>query len=289
MAFAIDPVQSDFVGVVCGLRLDGAVGSDVAARLEDGLAHYPVLVFRDAPLDDTQLTAFAASFGALENFAFAYGSGAGSQVSVARISNVDGQGRIRAAEDPARVSVAADAMWHTDGSYRAVPVSYSMLSARVLPPSGGQTEFCDTRAAYEALPLATKKKLEGLIGLHSIIYSRTLVGYTGWSEAQRAALPAVPQPLVLANARSGRRALYIASHICEIAGWPTEEARAFVGELIAFATQSDYVYAHTWQVGDLVIWDNRATMHRRAPYDDLNAPRDLRALRVLDLARAATA
>jgi alpha-ketoglutarate-dependent 2,4-dichlorophenoxyacetate dioxygenase len=276
------PLHSEFFGVVTGLRVEGAISRDIVGQLQNGLDRYSVLVFPDTRLDERGLVAFAEGFGDLEDFSFAYGSSRRS----AGVSNLDAEGQIRKPDDPARASIVADGFWHTDGSYRPRRTRYSMLVARTIPAQGGGTEFCDTRGAYDALSGDVKEQLEGLVGLHSIIYSRTLAGFTGWTESQRAALPPVPQPLVLANRNTGRRSLYLASHIYEIVGWPAAQTRQFLQDLTEFATQPHFVHLHRWRVNDLVIWDNQATMHRRAPYDDLNERRELTSVRVLDAATA---
>jgi alpha-ketoglutarate-dependent 2,4-dichlorophenoxyacetate dioxygenase len=276
----VTPIHDDFVGVVEGLHIDGAVSSDVVDALQDALDTFAVLVLPNTRLTNEDFIAFGRCFGELENFGSAYGRA--SQELTVRITNLNERDRIRPADDPYRTSTDADALWHTDSSYRSMRARYSMLLARRLPDVGGETQFCNTRGAYDALPQSMKEKVDDLIALHSIIYSRGLVGFTAWTDQQRTNLPPIPQPFVFQNPRTRRRSLYLASHIFEIKGWSKEESRELVRQLTEFATQPRFVHAHKWRLDDLVVWDNRATMHRRAPYDDLNEARELTALRVVE-------
>jgi alpha-ketoglutarate-dependent 2,4-dichlorophenoxyacetate dioxygenase len=178
----------------------------------------------------------------------------------------------------------ANQLWHTDSSFKPVPGKVSFLSAHELPPSGGETEFADLRAAYDALDAATKAQVEGLVAEHSIFHSRSLIGYTDFTDEERAALPPVPQTLVRIHPGSQRKTLYLASHASHIIGWPVEQGRALLGDLIEFATQPRFVYRHHWQPNDLMVWDNRCTLHRGRPYDDAGHRRDMRRTTVEDMA-----
>lgn len=280
MALRIEPLNGEFVALVRGLKVTGPTPAEITEQLREGLDRHLVLVIPGSDLDDDAFVEFGRGFGEVEDFSIAYGS----NKAAGNITNLDPAKRVpRAADDPWRVSIAGDALWHTDSSYRPYRARYSMLVARTLPKTGGETQFCDTRGAYDALPEATKRRIEGLTAIHSIIHSRTLVGFSEWSEEQRAALPPAAQPLVMVNPDTQRRSIYLASHICDIEGWDQAEARALIAELTAFATQPRFVRQHAWSVGDIVIWDDRATMHRRMPYDDLNEPRELTTVRVVDL------
>jgi alpha-ketoglutarate-dependent 2,4-dichlorophenoxyacetate dioxygenase len=163
-------------------------------------------------------------------------------------------------------------LWHTDSSFKRVPAKCSLLSARELPSpgpmGGGETEFADLRAAWDALPEARKRQLDGLVVEHSIFRSRSQIGFADFNDEIFRELPPVTQALVRHHPASGRTSLYLASHASHIVGWPVEEGRALIEELISFATQPQFVHQHRWRVGDLVIWDNRCTMHRGRPYDD---------------------
>jgi alpha-ketoglutarate-dependent 2,4-dichlorophenoxyacetate dioxygenase len=247
-------------------------------QIERALDEHLLLVFRDACLSQEEYVAFGRWFGELEDFGRSL-AGAGNTVA---ISNLTPEGCIMPADSPWRRSIAADALWHTDHTYMVRRARYSMLMAEIVPSRGGETQFADTRAAYDALPDARKAEIDKLVAVHSIIYSRALAGYTDWTEEQRAMLPPVPQPLVFRNPRTGRKSLYLASHIAEIIGWPTTASRELVAGLIAHATRRRFVYAHAWRPGDIVIWDDRATMHRRAAYEDLAEVRRLHTMRVIE-------
>ena len=176
----------------------------------------------------------------------------------------------------------ANQLWHTDSSFKPVPGKVSLLSAREVPPSGGETEFADLRAAYDALDEGTKKQIDDLIAEHSIFRSRGLIGYTDFSDEERAALPPVPQTLVRIHPGSRRKTLYLAAHASHVIGWPIEQGRTLLAELITFATQPRFVHQHQWRAGDLVVWDNRCTLHRARPYDDAHHRRDMRRTTVED-------
>jgi len=175
-------------------------------------------------------------------------------------------------------------LWHTDSSFKRVPALASLLYARSIPPVGGHTEFADERAAYDALPEEMKRRLDSLVAEHSIFNSRARLGFTSFSDEERAGLPPVPQVLVRTHPESGRKSLYLASHAGRIFGMGEEEGRALIDQLVAHATQPQFVYTHRWRVHDLVIWDNRCTMHRGADFDDLRWKRDMQRATVHDVA-----
>jgi alpha-ketoglutarate-dependent 2,4-dichlorophenoxyacetate dioxygenase len=178
----------------------------------------------------------------------------------------------------------ANRMWHTDSSFRRLPARASLLYARAIPPVGGQTEYADMRAAYDALPDETKQRLRGLIAEHAIMYSRRKLGFSDFSEEETEALPPVPQVMVRRHPGSGRMGLYLASHAGRIFGMDDAEAEALLAHLIEHATQRQFVYSHRWRVHDLVMWDNRCTMHRGRPFDDLRWPRDMQRATTSDVA-----
>jgi alpha-ketoglutarate-dependent 2,4-dichlorophenoxyacetate dioxygenase len=208
----------------------------------------------------------------------------GDDEALTDISNVDTDGALLEADDRQRLYRLGNRLWHTDASFEDPPGRYSMLHARVVPPSeaGGDTEFADMRAAYDSLAPALKTKLEGLRVRHSIAYSRQMLGFEfSAEEAQK--LPGA-EHLLVRTLPSGRRSLYLASHAAEIVGWNLPEGRLLLRELIEHATQAQFVYRHSWRAGDLVIWDNRATMHRATPFDDARLRRELRRVTTLDIA-----
>jgi len=275
----ITPIADGIGAVVSGFDLRAAdlesQGSALVAALDEHLA----LIFRDTDLDTEEFVRFGKAIGPLEDFpSFGNVSGGNSLP----LSNLGLDGAIMAEDDMMRRNIAGDALWHTDHTYMPNRARYSFLKAEIVPSRGGETDFADTRAAYDALPDEMKQRLEGLVGLHSIRYSRSLVGFTDWPEESSIGLLAIPQPLVFTNPRTGRKSLYIASHIGEIVGMETREARKLARELIEHATQPQFTYSHKWRPGDIAVWDDRATMHRRAPYDDLHEVRQLRTMRVIE-------
>ncbi len=200
---------------------------------------------------------------------------------MADISNIDHNGRIQAADDNRRLHNQANQLWHTDNSFKQIPARCSLLSAREIPVAGGNTEFADMRAAYDALPEDRKREIQDLIVEHSIMYSRTKTGFSDYTDGARAELPPVQQVLVREHP-AGRKALYIAAHASHIIGWPVEKGRRLIEELIEFAVQPRFVHAHEWRAGDLIVWDNRCTMHRARTYDDMTQRRVLHRTTVSD-------
>jgi alpha-ketoglutarate-dependent 2,4-dichlorophenoxyacetate dioxygenase len=174
-------------------------------------------------------------------------------------------------------------LWHTDASFQNPPARYSMLSAKSVPDADGETEYADMRAAYDALPASLQSQIAGLSAFHSIIYSRQTIGFTEFSDAERAEFPGAEQPLVRVHPGSHRQSVYIASHASHVVGWPVPDGRLLLRELMALATLPQFVYRHRWQVGDFVIWDNRCTMHRGLPFDETTQFRDLRRVTTLDV------
>lgn len=273
------PIAGGFGVEVRGFDFRAARSEIHSDALIAALDEHLALVFRETGLDTGEYVDFGRLFGPLEDFPSFGNTQGGNSLA---LSNVGLDGNIMAEDDMMRRNIAADALWHTDHTYMVNRARYSFLKAEVVPSSGGETQLANTRAAYDALPEAMKARLEGLVGLHSIKYSRALVGFTDWPEETAMAFKTIPQPLVYENPRTGRKSLYIASHIGEIVGMETGEARALVRELIEHATQPQFVYSHQWRTGDIAVWDDRATMHRRAPYDDLHEVRQLRTMRVIE-------
>lgn len=241
---------------------------------------YAVLVFRDQPLTDEQQIAFTRHFGELENYRTPghvrrreeqrLGPG------IADFSNLDKNGGIMSAKDRVWFFKLADRLWHSDSSFRPVPAKYSVLSGRIIPSWGADTEFADMRAAYDALDERAKAESERLVCEHSLIYSRETIGFSDLSPAEREAFRPVRQPLVRSHPVTGRKSLFLAAHAGAIVGWTIPEARMFLRDLIEHATQPEFVYKHKWRAGDLVMWDNRQTMHRARRFDDRNEVRDVR-------------
>src|SRR5215813_2189514 len=272
MAIEVTPLHPTLGAEVRGVDLTRPVMPEVFTKIDAAFNRYGILVFSDQPVSDEQQLAFSRLFGPLEvnpNYA---GSKMRLRADVADISNLDPEGQVLARDDRRNLFNIGNQLWHTDSSFKRVPAKCSLLSARELPApgpmGGGETEFADLRAAWDALPEARKDELEGLVVEHSIFRSRSQIGFADFNDEILKQLPPVPQALVRHHRYSGRTSLYLASHASHIIGWPVEEGRALIEELVAFATQPQFVYQHCWTVGDLVMWDNRCTMHRGRPYDD---------------------
>jgi alpha-ketoglutarate-dependent 2,4-dichlorophenoxyacetate dioxygenase len=251
---------------------------DVAA-IESGMDRYAVLIFHDQPITDEQQIAFTRNFGTIERAignGIAQSQGRRLSTEMADVSNLAENDRIFARDDRRRLFELANRLWHSDSSFRVVPAKFSLLSARALPTAGGNTEFADMRAAYEALDIATRTKIADLDCEHSLLYSRSLLGFTEFTEEERAAFAPVRQRLVRTHPVTGRKSLFLSSHAGSIVGWPLPEARAFLRDLIEHATQREFVHVHEWRLHDLVMWDNRQTMHRVRRFDDVHEIRDMR-------------
>ncbi|HUA54632.1 MAG TPA: TauD/TfdA family dioxygenase [Candidatus Sulfotelmatobacter sp.] len=248
-------------GVDTGRPMDDAMFGAIRAALDD----YSLLVFHDQTLDDGSQVAFSERFGPLEKTISANAAGG---THFARQSNIDiDTGAVIPPEDRRMIYQKGNMLWHTDSSFKPVPSLCSLLSARVVPAAGGDTDFASARAAYDALPDATKARIEGLVAEHSLAYSRGLIGPDVLTEAQKNEVPPVRQAVVRANPANGRKAIYAGSHASHIVGWPAEEGRALLRELNDFITQPRFCYTFRWRAGDLVIWDNRCLLHRATPYD----------------------
>ena len=287
MTISVRGLHPLFVGAVSGVDIHDQVDQETFREIERALDRYAVLVFRGQPLTDKQQIAFSGLFGPLETAFGSIRKGRESRLGnrlLADVSNLDGNGEIRSRSDPWRLMQLGNQLWHTDSSYKRVPGKISFLSAHELPRAGGETEFADLRAAYDALDPATRERIKDLVAEHSMFHSRSLVGYTDFTVEERAAHPPVPQKLVRVHPGSGRRTLYLASHASHVIGWPVEQGRALLDGLIEFSTQPRFVYQHHWQLYDLVVWDNRCTLHRGRPYDDVGHRRDMRRTTVEDVA-----
>jgi alpha-ketoglutarate-dependent 2,4-dichlorophenoxyacetate dioxygenase len=276
-----------FVGEISGVDLRISVDLETFREIAQALDRYAVLVFRGQPLSDSHQIAFSRLFGPIET---AFGSirkdrktRLGNQL-LAEVSNIHANNKIRSSSDPWRMMQRANELWHTDSSFKPVPGKISFLSAHELPPAGGETEFADLRAAYDALDAATKEQIEDLVAEHSLFHSRSLLGCTDFTQEERAAFPPVAQSLVRLHPGSGRKTLYLASHASHIIGWPVDRGRALLRGLTECSTQPRFVYQHHWRLNDLVVWDNRCTLHRARPYDDLGHRRDMRRTTVEDIA-----
>ncbi len=257
-------------------RLDDATFE----HIEDAFETYSVLVFPNQNLDDDAQIAFSRRFGDLEK---TQGHIANNfQVKhVSEITNLDPDGKLMAPDDPRVLYRLGQRNWHSDSSFKRVPAKASLLHARKLPPDGGDTQFASLRAAYDALPEARKRELEDKVAIHHYAYSRRNGGYALTNEAEDKRFPPVPQAMIRANPVNGRKALYVGSHASHIRGMPEDEGRALLKELLDFATQDQFTYLHHWKVGDLVMYDNRAALHRARPYKITEHPRILHRTTVM--------
>ncbi len=289
MALQFRPLHPHFVAEVSPVDLRQVHDAETLAEIRAGMDTHAVLVFRDQPFTDDQQLAFAQRLdGQLHSKTgtAALGLNRLGNDALVDISNLDERGDITASDNRRRVYGLGNRLWHTDASFQDPPGRYSMLSAKVIPPVGADTEYADMRAAYDALPAETKTRLEGLRVHHSIAYSRQTLGFE-FSPEEAGRLEGAVHPLVRVIPRSRRRSLYLASHASRIVDWPLPEGRLLLRDLTEHATQPQFVYRHRWAVGDLVIWDNRATMHRARPFDDMTHRRELRRVTTLDIEPAA--
>jgi alpha-ketoglutarate-dependent 2,4-dichlorophenoxyacetate dioxygenase len=278
MSITITPLTPGFVGEVSGIDITQPLTPAQAAELEAGMDQYAVLVYHDQRFSDDRQKTFSVNFGPLEQTA-------GGNVTkpadrrldpdMADVSNLGADHKPLARDDRRRLFNLGNQLWHSDSSFRAVPAKYSLLSGRIVVDRGGNTEFADMRAAYDALDTGTKGTIEDLVCEHSLIYSRGTLGFSDLSEEEKQAFKPVRQRLVRTHPASGRKSLYLSSHIGTIIGWPMPEALAFIRDLTEHATQPRFTYSHKWRAFDFVMWDNRATMHRVRRFDDTKV-RDMR-------------
>ena len=244
------------------------VGEATFKAVADAFNDHSVLLFRGQSLTDDEQIAFSRRFGPLEVTIRSINSQARTLPEIANLANVDAEDQIIPAGDKRNLFNAGNQMWHTDSSFKRVPALASLLSGREVPPEGGETQYASMRVAYERLPADLQRSLENKVAIHSFEYSRGLVGDELLTPEHAAQVPPVPQALVRANPAHGRKAYYVASHACEIVGMPSSEARALIRDLLDRATRPELVYTHRWQPGDLVMWDNRCTLHRGRPWDE---------------------
>jgi alpha-ketoglutarate-dependent 2,4-dichlorophenoxyacetate dioxygenase len=278
MAISIRPFGPCFAAEASGVDLTKPLDSDTINAIHAGMDTYGVLVFRKQPLTDEQQLAFTQSLGPLE---LAIGTSLRAAAdhrlptTFADVSNLDKDNKPFARDDRRRLFAIGNRLWHSDSSFKVIPAKYSLLHARSIPSKGGDTQFADMRAAYDALDNETKELVEDLVCEHSQMYSRAQLGFTDFTEEERQRFKPVRQRLVRTHPVTGRKSLYLSSHAGTIIGWPDPEAKAFLRDLVEDATQREFVHTHKWGVGDLVIWDNRQTMHRARPFP-AHEPRDVR-------------
>jgi alpha-ketoglutarate-dependent 2,4-dichlorophenoxyacetate dioxygenase len=278
MAITIRQLHPLFAAEMRGLDLRFDVPHDVVERVAAAMAEYAVVVLPDQHIDDAAQLAFSRKFGPLElppHMGLRRTGPPRIDPALYDVSNVDARGELLPAEHLKHASNRANEEFHTDSSFNALPTKWSLLSARRVPATGGDTLFADTRAAYDALPEATRATIQGCFAEHYFWKTRSRTGFVVTEEMERA-MPPVAQPLVRVVPESGRSALYIGAHATHLLGWPRQEGEALLAELNAFATEPRFVYRHRWSAGDLVIWDNRCTLHAATEYERQRDKRDMR-------------
>ena len=280
------PVTETFAAEIGDVDLSQPLSQDVQAEIEAAFNRYSVLVFPEQQLSAEQHLDFARHFGPLETSIHAVRKDAKLRLraDLGDISNLDPGDTIWGKDSRKRMFEMANRMWHSDSSFKRTPAKASLLYARSIPPIGGQTEFADMRAAYDALPDDMQQRLRGLVAEHAIMYSRRKLGFDDFSDEEHQTYPPVPQTLLRRHPGSGRMGLFVASHAGRVFGMPEDEGKALLQQLIDHATQRQFVYTHRWRVHDLVMWDNRCTMHRGKGYDDLRWPRDMQRATTSDVA-----
>ena len=279
----ISETSSEFVADVEGIDLRQPISADNVAQLEAGMDKFAVLIFRRQFIGDDHQLAFTEYFGPLLNGANTTKSDhMRLNPAFADVSNLDSNDHVLERNDRRRAFSLGNRLWHSDASFRATPARYSILSGRVVPPSGGNTEFADMRAAYESLTDGEKLEVENLVCHHSLLFSRSRLGFNDFTSEERSEMEPVRQPLLRTHPVTERKSLFLSAHIGGIDFWLTPEALIFLSDLTEHATQRQFVYSHEWQAGDLVMWDNRRTMHRSCRFDDLLYSRDLRRTTTVD-------
>jgi alpha-ketoglutarate-dependent 2,4-dichlorophenoxyacetate dioxygenase len=283
MPVSVEPMHPVFVGRVTGVDLREPLEDTVIAATEAAINRFGVLIFPGQFISDAQQMAFSRRFGELETTVKAYRTDFVPRLDprVSDISNLDHDNKVRPKDDRQRLNALGNRLWHSDSSFKRVPARFSLLSARVIPADGGDTRFADMRAAWDALPGRMKARLDGLICEHTQLFSRAKIAFTDWSEEERVKMAPVPQVLVRTHPGSGRKSLFLSSHAGRIRGMEEPEARVLLMDLMEHATQREFVYSHRWTAGDMVMWDNRCTMHRAREYDDSQV-RDMHRTTVSD-------
>jgi alpha-ketoglutarate-dependent 2,4-dichlorophenoxyacetate dioxygenase len=288
MAITVCPVTPNFAAEIGDVDLSAPLAPSDLADIKDAFATFAVLIFPDQHLSQDQHLDFARYFGPLETTIALHRKDAQLRVrkEFADVSNLGPDNEVWGKESRQRMFQLGNRLWHTDSSFKRIPALASLLYARSIPPIGGHTEFADERAAYDALSDAMKRRLDTLVAEHSIFNSRAKLGFSNFSDEERQGLPPVPQVLVRTLPDSGRKSLYLASHAGRIFGMSEPEGHALIDELVAHATQRQFIYTHRWRIHDLVIWDNRCTMHRGTDFDDLRWKRDMQRATVCDVANS---
>jgi alpha-ketoglutarate-dependent 2,4-dichlorophenoxyacetate dioxygenase len=288
LPLTVYPITETFAAEVGDVDLSQPLSAEDEEAIKQAFWKYSVLIFAEQHLTQDQHVAFAEHFGPIET-----DTAQGTKESQARlgtrfadVSNLSAEGKIWDDSSRQRMFQMGNRLWHTDSTFKRRPALCSLLYARTIAPIGGHTEFADQRAAYDALPEPLKVELKGLIVEHSIFTSRARLGFTDFPAEDFKRLPPVPQALVRTIPQSGRRSLYVASHAGRVLGMPDADGRKLIDDLIAHTTQRQFVYTHRWRLNDLVLWDNRCTMHRGTAFDDLRWRRDVQRATISDVANS---
>ncbi len=287
MALQFKPLHKHFVAEVSGIDITQPLSMPDIKAINAGMNQHAVLVIRGQPMTAQQQINFAKNFGPLDiglKRVFKRPERLEDERLI-DISNVDMQGNVARRDSPRNLSNFANQMWHSDSSFMNPRAAYSMLHAVITPSWGGNTEFADLRAAYDALDERTRKEIQGLSAEHYALHTRILLGDDAYTDEQKREIPPATWPLADTHPGSGRKVLFVGVHAHQIIGWPTAEARMYLLDLLEHATQREFVYAHEWQPGDLVIWDNRATLHRGRRYP-IEERRELRRTTINDTPEA---
>mgnify|MGYP001274949645 FL=1 len=274
MSLTFTRMHPYFFAAVSDVDLASPFGNDILVEILNAFAEHSVLLFRNQTFDDDSQIAFSQRIGPLEkNVTATFGN---SRPEISKISNVDTNGKVLKRGSDDEIFLKGNSVWHTDSSFKVVPALGSALSAREVPPVGGETEFADMRAAYDLLDEKKKQLIQNSTAVHSFAYSQSQMNLNGrykvtavMSDDELEALPPVQHPMIRVHPESGRKAIYVGRHASHIVGLSIEEGRALIRELNEFSTQPEFVYRHKWQTGDLVMWDNRMVMHRGLPYDPM--------------------
>jgi alpha-ketoglutarate-dependent 2,4-dichlorophenoxyacetate dioxygenase len=283
MDLVLTAIHPAFAAQASGIDLRRPLDAATVAAIDAAMDRYAVLVFRGQPLTEAEQIALAKQFGPLDA-GLRKATGAATRFQheeLIDIGNVALDGAVAQTSDQKLVGQLANQLWHSDSSFQDLPVKYSMLSAVTVPAEGGETEWCDLRAAYDELPEGLRQLAEGRTARHFAFHSRLLLGDDKYNEAQLKRFPPVERPLVHVHPGSGRKVIFPSAHIDRVSGMSVPEGRLLVADLLEHATQPRFVYRHTWRAGDYVMWDNRATLHRGRRYD-LSQRRDLRRTTTLE-------
>ena len=269
MALTISPLLPHIGALVEGVSLADPIDDATFRAIEAAFEERSVLVFHGQRLTDEQQMRFSERFGPLETTLTATGREDRLHPNLVDLSNIDPDHdeKLMDWSDRRMIYQSGNQLWHTDSSFKPVPAKASLLSGREVPPTGGETEFVSMRHAYATLPDATRRRLEGRVVVHSILYSRSTIAKGLFDPEHERGLPPVRQALVRANPVNGRKSIYIGSHAWYIEGLPYEESRRLLDDLLAHTTRPDVTYQHRWAQWDLVMWDNRCVLHRGRPWD----------------------